>query len=84
MRFLVLIVVSLGLAACPRFHADPLPDATTDGAFVDVDGVHVHYKEWGTGPAIVLIHGALRLIGGSLGPELQAPHLTGAATRACA
>src|ERR1700692_183128 len=34
--------------------------------------------------AIVLIHGELRFIGGSLGPELQAPRVTAAATRACA
>jgi len=45
------------LAGCPRFHAEPLPGAPTDATFVDVDGVHVRYKELGTGPAVVLIHG---------------------------
>ena len=51
-----LLVLAL-LAGCPRFHAEPLPGAPTDAMFVDVDGVHVHYKDLGTGPAVVLIHG---------------------------
>ncbi len=45
------------LAGCPSFHADPLPGAPADATFVDVDGVHVHYREWGQGPAVVMLHG---------------------------
>lgn len=52
-----LIAGTLLLAACPRFHAGPLPDAPADARFVDVDGVHVRYRESGAGPAVVLIHG---------------------------
>ena len=54
------VVVALGLlAGCPSFHAAPLPGAPADATFVDVDGVHVHYREWGqgAGPAVVMIHG---------------------------
>ena len=47
------------VAGCPRFHAEPLPNAPADATFVDVDGVHVRYREAGikTAPAVVLIHG---------------------------
>ncbi|HTR55387.1 MAG TPA: TIGR04551 family protein [Kofleriaceae bacterium] len=45
------------LAACASFHAAPLPGAPKDAAFVDVGGVHVHYREAGSGPTVVLIHG---------------------------
>ena len=46
------------LAACaPAFHP-ALPGAPTrTPTFVDVDGVHVRYKDVGSGPAVVLIHG---------------------------
>ncbi|NVB85108.1 MAG: alpha/beta fold hydrolase [Kofleriaceae bacterium] len=44
-------------AGCPRFHPGPLPGAPTDATFVDVDGVHVRYRELGQGPAVVLLHG---------------------------
>jgi uncharacterized protein (TIGR04551 family) len=52
-----LIAGTLLLTACPRFHAGPLPDAPADATFLDVDGVHVRYRERGAGPAVVLIHG---------------------------
>ncbi|MFT3697259.1 MAG: TIGR04551 family protein [Kofleriaceae bacterium] len=45
------------LAACPSFHPEPLPGAPRDATFVDVDGVHVRYRESGSGPAVVMIHG---------------------------
>src|SRR5271154_3436336 len=45
------------LAACASFHAAPLPGTPKDATFVDVGGVHVHYREAGQGPAVVLIHG---------------------------
>ena len=47
------------LAGCPRFHAEPLPGAPADATFVDVDGVHVRYREAGKkdAPVVVLIHG---------------------------
>ncbi|HEY5926643.1 MAG TPA: TIGR04551 family protein [Kofleriaceae bacterium] len=45
------------LAACPSFHAAKLPSTPASATFVDVDGVHVHYREQGQGPAVVLIHG---------------------------
>ena len=48
---------TLLLAACPRFHAGKLPDAPADATFVEVDGVHVRYREAGRGPAVVMIHG---------------------------
>ncbi len=45
------------VAGCAGFHGAPLPGAPQGATFVDVDGVHVHYREAGTGPAVVLIHG---------------------------
>jgi uncharacterized protein (TIGR04551 family) len=55
--------VILALAVChPSFHAGPLPGAPANETFADVDGVHVHYRDQGQGPAVVLIHG----FGGSL------------------
>ncbi len=61
------VALTIGLlisfAAChPSFHAGPLPGAPANETFVDVDGVHVHYRDQGQGPAVVLIHG----FGGSL------------------
>ncbi len=51
------LLVLAVLAGCPRFHAEPLPGAPADAKFVDVDGVHVRYRDAGQGPAVVLIHG---------------------------
>ncbi len=51
------LVILLLLAGCPRFHAEPLADAPAKATFIDVDGVHVHYRDIGAGPAVVLIHG---------------------------
>ena len=51
------LVCVVALAGCPSFHAGPLPGAPADATFIDVDGVHVHYREAGVGPAVVLIHG---------------------------
>jgi uncharacterized protein (TIGR04551 family) len=64
------------LAGCPRFHAEPLPGAPPDATFVDVDGVHVRYREAGSGPAVVLIHGYGASSDSWLGvmPELAAHH----------
>jgi uncharacterized protein (TIGR04551 family) len=50
-------LVVLVLAGCPSFHAQPLPDPPPSATFVDVDGVHVRYREAGAGPAVVMIHG---------------------------
>ncbi len=47
----------LALAGCPSFHAAPLAGAPSDATFVDVDGVHVRYRDTGSGPAVVLVHG---------------------------
>ncbi len=57
MRALATLVAALVLAGCPSFHATRLPGTPPDATFVDVDGVSVHYREQGQGPAVVLIHG---------------------------
>ena len=57
MRVLAPCALALALAACPSFHAGPLPGAPADATFVDVDGIHVRYRETGSGPAVVMIHG---------------------------
>lgn len=58
----ICMAVALSAAGCARFHPAPLPGAPAAATFVEVDGVHVHYRERGTGPAVVFIHG----FGGSL------------------
>jgi pimeloyl-ACP methyl ester carboxylesterase len=45
------------LGGCPAFHSGALPGSPSDATFVDVDGVHVRYREAGSGPAVVLVHG---------------------------
>ena len=52
-----ILLLGVLLAGCPQFHAGALPGAPADATFVDVDGVHVRYRESGRGPAVVLIHG---------------------------
>ena len=47
----------VALAACPSFHAGPLPGAPADATFADVDGVHLHYRAVGSGPTVVMLHG---------------------------
>ncbi|MEZ4404410.1 MAG: alpha/beta fold hydrolase [Kofleriaceae bacterium] len=42
---------------CAGFHAGPLPGAPADASFADVDGVHLHYRVVGSGPAVVMLHG---------------------------
>jgi uncharacterized protein (TIGR04551 family) len=56
-RLAILAITALALGGCPRFHADPLPGAPAEATFVEVGGVHVRYREAGTGPAVVLVHG---------------------------
>ena len=49
------LFVALALAGCPSYHAGQLPGTPANATFVDVDGVRVHYREEGQGPAVVLI-----------------------------
>ncbi|HUH00838.1 MAG TPA: alpha/beta fold hydrolase, partial [Kofleriaceae bacterium] len=51
------IAVGGSTAGCPGFHPGPVPNPPRDSTFVDVDGVHVRYRDQGAGPAVVLIHG---------------------------
>jgi len=51
------LAVALLVASCASFHPAPLPGAPADATFVQVDGVHVHYRAQGQGPAVVLLHG---------------------------
>ncbi len=56
-RHCLAVVAALALAGCPAFHAGRVPNAPADATFVSVDGVDVRYRESGTGPAVVLLHG---------------------------
>ena len=57
MKLLAAAALVSALAGCPSFHAGALPGAPADATFVDVDGIHVRYREVGSGPAVVMIHG---------------------------
>lgn len=58
----LLALVLVALAAGFRRDRDPAAleaqYATTPSRFVQVDGLRVHYRDRGTGPAVVLIHGS--------------------------
>ncbi len=61
MTFLVLVIAVLIGATQWRAAAREAQVATQTppvGDFVDVDGVRVHYKVMGTGPDLVMLHGA--------------------------
>lgn len=53
----VAAALAVGLAGCPSFHAGPLPGEPRDATFAVVDGVRLHYRDVGEGPAVVLVHG---------------------------
>jgi pimeloyl-ACP methyl ester carboxylesterase len=56
-RITFVVALACAVGACPSFHADPLPGAPANATFVDIDGVHVRYRDTGSGPAVVLVHG---------------------------
>lgn len=67
----------LGLALPrPRFHGGPLPGAPADATFIEIDGVHLRYRDVGAGDAVVLVHGygASSDSWTSVMPELAARH----------
>jgi pimeloyl-ACP methyl ester carboxylesterase len=51
------IMVGGAASGCPGFHAGQLPNPPKGSTFVDVGGVHVRYRDQGSGPTVVLIHG---------------------------
>lgn len=53
----MMMSAAVALSGCPGFHSGPMPNPPTGSTFVDVDGVHVRYRDQGAGPAVVLIHG---------------------------
>src|SRR5580658_6892605 len=58
----VLALVLVALAAGFRSDRDPAlleaRYATLPSRFVEVDGLRVHYRDRGSGPAVVLVHGS--------------------------
>lgn len=55
----VLVLVVLSGVRCDRSPAEvEARRATLPSRFVDVDGMRVHYRDRGSGPAIVLLHGS--------------------------
>ena len=56
---IVAVAAVAAYAAYTRLKPRPIPvDALhTDGQFVSVDGLRIHYRAAGAGPALILIHG---------------------------
>ena len=54
---LLLLAGALAAGGCPAFHAGPLPGAPAAAQYIDIDGVRLRYRDAGSGPAVVLIHG---------------------------
>lgn len=61
MKARALALVSMMLWACSSFHPRRAPDAPASATYVAVDGVDLHYREWGVANkargTVVLIHG---------------------------
>lgn len=64
--FLLLVIAILALAgfrgwAAFRETLDPVQAAGPEARFADVEGLRIHYKEWGPadGPPLVLVHGTM-------------------------
>jgi len=62
MKYLLLVLLGLTLVAC-GLNANnqiraPKKATPPEGDFMDIDGTTVHYVTRGTGPALILIHGA--------------------------
>jgi len=53
-HYVALIALVASLAAAPALAAE---DAGGAGQFFDSDGVSIHYRTWGAGDPIVLVHG---------------------------
>ncbi|HEY5936084.1 MAG TPA: alpha/beta fold hydrolase, partial [Kofleriaceae bacterium] len=53
----IALLAALLVAGCPKFHPDKLPGTPADATFVEIGGVQVRYRDAGTGPAVVLLHG---------------------------
>jgi uncharacterized protein (TIGR04551 family) len=72
------LIAGIALVGCPSFHAAPLPGAPSDATFIDVDGTHVHYRDIGKGPAVVLLHGygASLESWASVAPDIAEHHRT--------
>jgi pimeloyl-ACP methyl ester carboxylesterase len=66
-------VWSYSRRAVHRWEDVDLSAATQPGRSVEVDGVHLHYVEDGSGPPLVLLHG---LNGSTFGFRLLMPYLT--------
>ena len=60
----VLVAVVVALLLVAGFHADRSAAelearyATAPSKFVEVDGLRIHYRDRGEGPAIILLHGS--------------------------
>lgn len=48
---------SLSATGCLSFARGPFPGAPTNATYADVDGVRVRYRDEGSGPPVVMIHG---------------------------
>jgi len=52
------VVACLPLAGCSlSFAQGPLPGAPADATYAQIDGVRVRYRDEGSGPAVVMLHG---------------------------
>jgi pimeloyl-ACP methyl ester carboxylesterase len=78
-RAFLFVAVGLGTVwsysrrAVRRWEDVDLAAATQPGRNVEVDGVHLHYVEAGSGPPLLLLHG---LNGSTFGFRLLMPYLT--------
>jgi len=57
-RFRAALLATLAVFAVPLAAAGPSPRSVRSEGFVEANGVHLQYLDWGgTGPALILLHG---------------------------
>lgn len=64
------------VAGCLSFHRGPMPGEPPGATFAEIDGVRLRYRDGGSGPAVVLLHGFASSLETWLGliPELERDH----------
>ena len=56
-RVLTIAMFSTMLQGCLAFHRGPMPGEPKGATFASVDGVRLRYRDEGTGPTVILLHG---------------------------
>lgn len=56
-RRALLMMAAPWLGGCLAFHSGPMEGEPADATFATIDGARIRFRDEGTGPAVVLVHG---------------------------